>query len=242
MGDRCPNEYQRINNGCYKFVNSSTATWEIANASCYGTYGVSNTSVLENPRFNGTITHLIAFESLAETIAMFFWLKGFQYRESFHIDSIFNDSLMTRSWSWSSNSYITFGYIDDTNYTRVFYPYAHLEYNSSNVYEIVGNDNRLMASYICEAQLRCLESDNVCQNGASCYVNSGRVVCKCPVGFVGSLCEEQIDNCESVPCKHGGTCNNLVNNYTCDCTIYYEGRNCETGKPKLFLYFFQFYY
>jgi hypothetical protein len=211
-------------------VNSSTATWEIANASCYETYGVSNVTILANSKLNGTITHLIAFESLAESIAMFFWLKGFQYQESFHIDSVFNNSLMARYWSWSNNAYVSYGYIDDANYTRVFSPYAHLEFNKSNSYEIVGNDKSFGASYICEAQVPCQPSDNVCQNGGSCYINSGRAVCKCPIGFVGTLCEEQVDNCESVPCKHGGTCNNLINNYTCDCTLYYAGRNCDDGK------------
>ena len=212
-------------------MNSSTATWKIANDSCYTTYGITNDTILKNSRFNGTITHLIAFESLAETIAMFFWLKGFQYQDSFHIDSIFDNSQMVRYWSWSSNSYISFGYIDDANYTSSF-TNAHLEYNSSNVYEIVGNSQSFTSSYICEAQVPCLQADNVCLNNGSCFVNSGRVVCKCPIGFVGSLCEEQVDNCESVPCLHGGTCNNLVNNYTCDCTIYYAGRNCENGKFK----------
>lgn len=46
-------------------------------------------------------------------------------------------------------------------------------------------------------------------------------------GFEGSLCEIQVDNCDSVPCLHGATCDNLVNNYTCSCTPYYKGRNCD---------------
>ncbi|XP_060587010.1 fibrinogen-like protein A [Ruditapes philippinarum] len=35
-----------------------------------------------------------------------------------------------------------------------------------------------------------------------------------------------IDECESNPCKNGGTCNNLVANYTCSCPAEWEGYNC----------------
>ncbi|XP_060587175.1 microfibril-associated glycoprotein 4-like isoform X2 [Ruditapes philippinarum] len=36
-----------------------------------------------------------------------------------------------------------------------------------------------------------------------------------------------IDECESNPCQNGGTCNNLVANYTCTCPDLWEGYNCE---------------
>lgn len=67
-------------------------------------------------------------------------------------------------------------------------------------------------------------------NGGSCWVNNGRVLCTCVPGYIGQLCEQKIDNCDSVPCLHGGGCNNLVNNFTCNCTSFYTGRNCETRK------------
>ena len=35
--------------------------------------------------------------------------------------------------------------------------------------------------------------------------------------------------CAEEPCKNGGTCNNGVNQYTCDCALGFEGTNCETG-------------
>ena len=67
-------------------------------------------------------------------------------------------------------------------------------------------------------------------NNATCYVNSGQVLCVCQPGYIGYLCEQLVDNCDSAPCLHGGTCSNRVNNYTCTCTKFYTGRNCETGK------------
>lgn len=38
-----------------------------------------------------------------------------------------------------------------------------------------------------------------------------------------------INECLSLPCQNGGTCNNEVNKYTCTCLGGYSGTNCETG-------------
>ena len=39
-----------------------------------------------------------------------------------------------------------------------------------------------------------------------------------------------IDECRSNPCENGGTCNDAVDMYTCDCDAGYNGDNCETSK------------
>ena len=39
-----------------------------------------------------------------------------------------------------------------------------------------------------------------------------------------------INECESRPCKNGGTCQNLINDYSCTCAPGYSGKSCETGK------------
>ena len=39
-----------------------------------------------------------------------------------------------------------------------------------------------------------------------------------------------IDECESNPCKNGGTCKDGENSYTCTCVPGYTGHDCETGK------------
>ena len=38
-----------------------------------------------------------------------------------------------------------------------------------------------------------------------------------------------IDECESNPCKNGGTCDEGINSYTCTCVQRYTGHDCETG-------------
>ena len=38
------------------------------------------------------------------------------------------------------------------------------------------------------------------------------------------------DECESFPCKNGGTCINEINRYICNCPQNFAGVNCEYGK------------
>lgn len=42
-------------------------------------------------------------------------------------------------------------------------------------------------------------------------------------GYTGDSCEQDIDECLSSPCKNGGTCQNLENNYECTCMEGFEG-------------------
>ena len=39
-----------------------------------------------------------------------------------------------------------------------------------------------------------------------------------------------IDECASNPCDNGGTCDDLLNNYQCQCVIGYTGEQCEIGE------------
>jgi hypothetical protein len=52
--------------------------------------------------------------------------------------------------------------------------------------------------------------------------------CDCYVGFTGSKCEANIDECNNKPCVHGN-CTDGVNGYTCDCHVGFTGSKCEAN-------------
>eukprot|EP00112_Aurelia_sp_Birch-Aquarium-sp1_P012396 Seg2608.1 transcript_id=Seg2608.1/GoldUCD/mRNA.D3Y31 product="L-rhamnose-binding lectin CSL3" protein_id=Seg2608.1/GoldUCD/D3Y31 len=76
------------------------------------------------------------------------------------------------------------------------------------------------------------EARDPCPKGVTC-----RDTCTCPgyqcypcmPGRTGLQCDRDINECESSPCLNGGTCNNLVNKYTCICDTRYTGTNCESA-------------
>lgn len=41
-----------------------------------------------------------------------------------------------------------------------------------------------------------------------------------------------IDECASIPCMHGGLCNDMVNLYSCSCKPGYVDYNCEIGRKQ----------
>ncbi len=58
-------------------------------------------------------------------------------------------------------------------------------------------------------------------------VSGSNFVCSCEQGYTGSLCESDINECASNPCRNGGTCTDQVNGYICQCPVSHTGPNCE---------------
>ena len=55
-----------------------------------------------------------------------------------------------------------------------------------------------------------------CRNGGNCTQNetTGEYVCSCSIGYTGSTCEIDIDECATKPCQNNGTC--IVSEITCN--------------------------
>jgi len=68
---------------------------------------------------------------------------------------------------------------------------------------------------------------SLCRNGGVCKDVGKSHVCNCGVGYEGSYCGTNIDECESWPCQNGATCGDTVGGYTCSCVSGYQGKNCE---------------
>ncbi|XP_063055673.1 protein jagged-1a isoform X2 [Engraulis encrasicolus] len=75
-----------------------------------------------------------------------------------------------------------------------------------------------------------LISSNVCGPHGRCRSHAGgHFSCACQEGFTGTYCHENINDCESNPCRNGGTCIDKVSRYQCICADGWEGPNCETN-------------
>ncbi|XP_061545727.1 protein jagged-1b isoform X2 [Phycodurus eques] len=71
-------------------------------------------------------------------------------------------------------------------------------------------------------------SSNVCGPHGRCRSQAGgQFSCECQEGFRGTYCHENINDCESSPCRNGGTCIDKVSVYQCICADGWEGDHCE---------------
>ena len=53
---------------------------------------------------------------------------------------------------------------------------------------------------------------------------------KCIYIFTGLQCETEVNECDLLlPCQHNATCEDLLNDYTCTCTVGFTDKNCSTN-------------
>ena len=54
-------------------------------------------------------------------------------------------------------------------------------------------------------------------------------LCLCQPGWQGTICTENIDDCNDHWCQNNATCVDMVGDYRCDCLPGYGGPYCEIG-------------
>ncbi|XP_053573639.1 lactadherin isoform X2 [Bombina bombina] len=77
---------------------------------------------------------------------------------------------------------------------------------------------------------------NPCRNNAECQELStsrrgdtfAEYKCICPPGYSGLHCENNRNECSRNPCKNGGVCKDLFDDFTCRCASPYIGKVCQT--------------
>ncbi|XP_033933810.1 delta-like protein C [Pseudochaenichthys georgianus] len=86
--------------------------------------------------------------------------------------------------------------------------------------------NRLLLGVL--AYLNYCTNHKPCQNEASCTnTGQGSYTCTCRPGFTGKNCEIETNECDSNPCKNGGSCTDLEDDYSCACPQGFYEKNCE---------------
>uniref|UniRef100_A0A8C4KM89 Delta-like protein 4 n=1 Tax=Dromaius novaehollandiae TaxID=8790 RepID=A0A8C4KM89_DRONO len=80
----------------------------------------------------------------------------------------------------------------------------------------------------CDQDLNYCTHHRPCKNGATCMnTGQGSYTCSCKPGFTGIDCEHEISECDSNPCRNGGSCTDMENGYHCLCPPGYYGTHCE---------------
>ncbi|XP_042705431.2 delta-like protein 4 isoform X2 [Chrysemys picta bellii] len=80
----------------------------------------------------------------------------------------------------------------------------------------------------CDQDLNYCTHHKPCKNGATCLnTGQGSYTCSCKPGFTGVDCEHEISECDSNPCRNGGSCTDMENGYHCLCPPGYYGAHCE---------------
>ncbi|XP_011480461.1 delta-like protein C isoform X2 [Oryzias latipes] len=83
---------------------------------------------------------------------------------------------------------------------------------------------------LCNQDLNYCTNHKPCKNGASCTnTGKGSYTCTCRPGYLGKDCETETNECDSNPCRNGGSCKDLLNDYSCACPQGFYGKNCEVS-------------
>ncbi len=110
-----------------------------------------------------------------------------------------------------------------------------LRAGSTNVYECRCLNGYQLANGRCEDIDECRLTPPTCGTGASCANTPGSRTCTCLTGYQRNATTgacENIDDCRARPCLNGGTCTDLVADFSCNCaTTGFSGKQCQNNVP-----------
>jgi hypothetical protein len=101
-------------------------------------------------------------------------------------------------------------------------------------------EESIAGSGMCANINECSDPDP-CQNSGICSETSDGITltvgvyhCLCPIGYSGTNCEEDINECDPDPCQNGATCSETSDGmtltpgvYHCECADGYNGTDCD---------------
>ncbi|XP_068192818.1 cadherin EGF LAG seven-pass G-type receptor 3 [Antennarius striatus] len=105
--------------------------------------------------------------------------------------------------------------------------------------EVLPFDDNVCLREPCENYMKCISVLRF--NSSAPFISSPSILfrpihpiaglrCRCPVGFTGDYCENEINLCYSSPCLNGGVCARREGGYTCICREDYTGDRCESDR------------
>ncbi|KAL8219824.1 UNVERIFIED_CONTAM: hypothetical protein K2H54_034457 [Gekko kuhli] len=81
---------------------------------------------------------------------------------------------------------------------------------------------------LCDKNLNYCGSHRPCENGGTCANKEpDEYECLCPEGFHGRNCENEVTDCLSEPCSHGGICQSTSGDFKCHCSPQWTGKTCQ---------------
>uniref|UniRef100_A0A671ME83 Delta-like protein n=1 Tax=Sinocyclocheilus anshuiensis TaxID=1608454 RepID=A0A671ME83_9TELE len=93
--------------------------------------------------------------------------------------------------------------------------------------QVIDSCTIAVASNSSDGGVRHINS-NVCGPHGRCISQPGsNFTCTCELGFTGTYCHENVNDCVSNPCRNGGTCIDGISSFQCFCPDGWEGDLCD---------------
>ncbi|RXN10513.1 eyes shut-like protein [Labeo rohita] len=99
-------------------------------------------------------------------------------------------------------------------------------FSGKNCEEIIDFCKLLSINCLNEGLCLSLVGGYNCSEHAVCLDQQHNYTCHCMLGYEGTFCELETDECKSAPCANGATCIDLVAGYQCLCAPGFKGRTC----------------